>query len=225
VRHWRHVEKTITMSYPLDSPYEPGATGVAYRRRHRVVLGVAVSLALHALLLFGFRLSVFAPAATDGVAVRSAMAVWLRPPKVEPPVVPVARPKPERPVARQIPNPVPRQPRAAARTELIAVQPSGASAAEPPDMFAVAPTTNTPAAPSFDPEAARRMARKLANEPDPAKVGTAVAQLAPKPYATETKEARAVAGAKRRDCKDGLPGGLLAPLFLLMDKKDSGCKW
>ena len=39
------------------------------------------------------------------------------------------------------------------------------------------------------------------------------------------KSARAIAGAKRRDCKDGIPGGLLAPLILLMDKKDSGCKW
>jgi hypothetical protein len=37
--------------------------------------------------------------------------------------------------------------------------------------------------------------------------------------------ARAISSAKRRDCKDGLPGGLLGPLLLLMDKKDSGCKW
>jgi hypothetical protein len=36
---------------------------------------------------------------------------------------------------------------------------------------------------------------------------------------------RAIGRAKRRDCKDGIPGGLLAPLILLLDKKDSGCKW
>jgi hypothetical protein len=69
------------------------------------------------------------------------------------------------------------------------------------------------------------MARELANEPDPAKAGTALAQLPPKPLATETRAARAISRAKRRDCKDGIPGGLLAPLILALDKKDSGCKW
>lgn len=66
----------------------------------------------------------------------------------------------------------------------------------------------------FDRDAALQVARAMANEPDPAE-----------PYATETKLARAIASAKRRDCKDGIPGGLLAPLILLLDKKDSGCKW
>ena len=37
--------------------------------------------------------------------------------------------------------------------------------------------------------------------------------------------AKAISKAKRRNCKDGVPGGLLAPLFLAMDKKDHGCKW
>jgi hypothetical protein len=69
------------------------------------------------------------------------------------------------------------------------------------------------------------MARELANAPDPAKAGTAVAQLPPKPLASETRAERAISRAKRRDCKDGIPGGLLAPLYLMMDKKDSGCKW
>jgi hypothetical protein len=74
-------------------------------------------------------------------------------------------------------------------------------------------------------EAARRTARKMANEKDPAKAGTALAQLPDPAIASESKLARDIAGAKRGDCKDGIPGGLLAPLFLLMDKKDSGCKW
>ena len=30
---------------------------------------------------------------------------------------------------------------------------------------------------------------------------------------------------KRADCKEGIPGGLLAPLYLLLKKKDSGCEW
>ncbi|CDG86075.1 hypothetical protein GJA_5479 [Janthinobacterium agaricidamnosum NBRC 102515 = DSM 9628] len=36
--------------------------------------------------------------------------------------------------------------------------------------------------------------------------------------------ARSMSQAKRGDCKNA-PGGLLAPLLMLMDKKDSGCKW
>mgnify|MGYP003353657580 FL=1 len=69
------------------------------------------------------------------------------------------------------------------------------------------------------------MARKVANEPDPAKIGTALERLPPPPLQTENKFERAIKGAKRPDCKDGVPGGLLAPIFLAMDKKDSGCKW
>jgi len=93
-----------------------------------------------------------------------------------------------------------------------------------PDSFTVrqAPAD---AAPRFDPDAAKKFAREIASDPDPARAGTAVGQIPPKPLETETKAARAIASAKRRDCKDGLPGGLLGPLFLLMDKKDSGCKW
>ena len=45
------------------------------------------------------------------------------------------------------------------------------------------------------------------------------------PLQTESKFERAIKAAKRPDCKDGVPGGLLAPIFLAMDKKDSGCKW
>jgi hypothetical protein len=104
------------------------------------------------------------------------------------------------------------------------------------ETYAVKPAPETPpppeAAPTtrhFDVDAARSMARgmatKLANEPDPDKVGTALERL-PKPaLQTENKYERAIQGAKRPDCKDGVPGGLLAPIFLALDKKDSGCKW
>ena len=40
----------------------------------------------------------------------------------------------------------------------------------------------------------------------------------------DEKLARQIQSAARPNCKDGIPGGLLAPLVLLMDKKDSGCK-
>jgi hypothetical protein len=74
-------------------------------------------------------------------------------------------------------------------------------------------------------EAARHAARKVAHERDPAKAGTAVGQIPEKPLASETPLARKMSQAARADCKDGIPGGLLAPLLLAMDKKDSGCKW
>jgi hypothetical protein len=107
---------------------------------------------------------------------------------------------------------------------LIALPGQAPAVAAPPDAFTVE-SPSAPAAPRFDPDAARSMARALANAPDPAKAGTALAQLPPESLETETRAARAIGKAKRRDCKNGIPGGLLAPLLLLMDKKDSGCKW
>jgi hypothetical protein len=102
---------------------------------------------------------------------------------------------------------------------VIAVPPDTRQSQE--DTFSVEPAP----APKFDLDAARSMARKLANDPDPSKAGTALERLPPKPLETESRLARGIRAAKRANCKDGIPGGLLAPLFLLMDKKDSGCKW
>jgi hypothetical protein len=81
------------------------------------------------------------------------------------------------------------------------------------------------AAPHFDAGAARNFARRIANDPDPAKVGTAVAQFPDHSYNPHTRLERAIGAAKRGNCKDGIPGGLLAPLYLMLDKKNSGCKW
>jgi hypothetical protein len=132
--------------------------------------------------------------------------------------------------------PVPRaQPPARKTRRVIAVAPEKRQSTE--ETYAVKPAPETPAPPPapatttqhFDVDAARSMARgmatKLLNEPDPDKVGTALERL-PKPQLqTESKFERAIKQAKRPDCKDGVPGGLLAPIFLAMDKKDSGCKW
>ncbi|MGW8389558.1 hypothetical protein [Pseudoduganella sp. HUAS MS19] len=72
-------------------------------------------------------------------------------------------------------------------------------------------------APQFDREAAKLAARDIAGELDTSP---------PKLRATrEEKLARQIQNAARPNCKDGIPGGLLAPLYLMMDKKDSGCKW
>jgi hypothetical protein len=178
----------------------------------RLMAGLALSFALHAALLFAWRQGQPAQRAADA-GPQTPITVWLRPPppKAEPAPASASATK-STPAAR---------PRRRAPPEVIALPQQTPAAAARPDAFTVEP----PVAPRFDPEAARKLARQLADEPDPAKAGTALAQLPPKPLATETRAARAIAGAKRRDCKDGIPGGLLAPLYLMMDKKDSGCKW
>jgi hypothetical protein len=190
------------------------------RQMRRVAAGIAISLAAHALLLAIYRQpqSSALPAATRETLTVRLQAAPTRPPKAEP-----VRPAPQpETTARAAPSPRPRTPR-----RIIAVP---AQPAPPEDnAFTVdtpPPTEPAPAAtPQFNLDAARSTARRVANEPDPAKAGTALERLPPPPLQTETKLERAIKGAKRPDCKDGVPGGLLAPLFLAMDKKDSGCKW
>ena len=198
--------------------------GTAGGRPFRLLAGLALSIAVHALLVFAWRLGAVTPQ-VDQEPARRAIAVWLRPPPPPPPVAealtpPPTAPKPRRPATRTAAA----RPRPAPSTELIAIPDPTPGKTEPPDVFSVAPAEDK-AAPRFDLEAAKNTARKVASERDPAKAGTALAQFPEKELASETKAARAIAQAKRRDCKDGLPGGLLGPLLILLDKKDSGCKW
>ncbi|WLI89114.1 hypothetical protein Q4S45_20820 [Massilia sp. R2A-15] len=185
------------------------ATLTIEQRPSRLMTGLAVSLALHAALLLAWRLPAHAPEAPAP----SSIAVWLRPPpppKVGPaPATPASSSKPARAM-----------PKRRAPANVIAL-PAGEAVRL--DAFTV--EAPRPEAPRFDLDAARRTARQAANEPDPAKAGTPLAQFPARPLETETRAARAISQAKRRDCKDGIPGGLLAPLILMMDKKDSGCKW
>lgn len=189
------------------------------RRVRRVAWGIVVSILVHGALLTAWRggQPVVAPAPPRPIAVRVQPPPT--PPRVETLPPPAPRPAPSAPTARPKPKPKPKAP-------VIAVPPDTNRAGEP-DPFVVeqqeAPAE--PETPRFDPEAARRTARSLANMRDPAKEGTAVGQFSEKPLETESRAARAIKAAKRRDCKDGIPGGLLAPLLLLADKKDSGCKW
>lgn len=204
------------------------------RPRRGIAAAIGVSVLLHVLLLAYYHPQ---PAATPPASTPAseALTVWLRPPPPAPAPAPAQRvavarkpavptentdlaraAKPKEPVAAQ---PVP-PPAALVPSSDSAIVTAPAS--PPADPFAPSPA---PAKPVFDMEAARRTARKMANEKDPAKAGTALAQLPDPTIASESKLARDIAGAKRADCKDGIPGGLLAPLFLLMDKKDSGCKW
>jgi hypothetical protein len=205
-------------------------TGLVPERRQlaRVAAGVAISLALHALLLSAYRRPQPAPVPAP-VPAQAPLTLRLRPAELAtPPATPPAPAK----AATEAPS-APRSKAAPARRTrpsrparaVIAVPPDTRQSQE--DTFSVepAPAPAPAPAPKFDLDAARSMARKLANDPDPSKAGTALERLPPKPLETESRLARGIRAAKRANCKDGIPGGLLAPLFLLMDKKDSGCKW
>ncbi|MFC5459984.1 hypothetical protein [Massilia niabensis] len=190
----------------------------------RIAAGVAVSLAVHVLMLASWRGVDRAPELPPEPPRPLAIRVQPPPPpplRIEtppPPPPPAAAKAPARPATPRKPRPV------------IAVPPEPAAPAAP-DPFVVEQAPRVPVepppadTPRFDLDAARKTARSLANLRDPAREGTAVAQFPEKPLETESRAARAIGAAKRRNCKDGIPGGLLAPLLLLADKKDSGCKW
>jgi hypothetical protein len=214
-----------TIDHFSGSAFVPDA-----RQLKRVAAGIAVSLALHALVLSIYRQPQPAPAA----APPESLTVRLRP--LAPPVPPAPQALPQdlaqerpqtRPQARPAPAKrsrpviaVPAQTRGSSEETLVAAPP-----ADLPPQADAAPSSAPTAAPAFDMNAARGMARKLANEADPAKVGTALERLPPKPLETESRLARGIGAAKRANCKDGIPGGLLAPIYLMLEKKDSGCKW
>jgi hypothetical protein len=192
---------------------------------NRIAAGIALSVLAHAVLLAVYR----QPATTLPAAPPERLTIRLQ--ATPPPPAPPVEVKPAETPAKPIPR---AQPPARKTRPVIAVPVEKRQSAE--ETYAVKPAPETPAPPPepattrhFDVDAARSMARgmatKLANEPDPDKVGTALERL-PKPQLqTESKFERAIKQAKRPDCKDGVPGGLLAPIFLAMDKKDSGCKW
>jgi len=187
---------------------------VRYPGNRRVVIGVVVSLALHALCVLAYRDTPFRTMALAPTAIE----VTIAPP---PPAPPVARATPAAPSAPAAPRAA-RTARQAPPQAVIAV-PEKSSAAPAP--FVVQQEADPAPPPRFDMDAARAVARANAHLRDPAKEGTALAQFPEPPLQTESKLARGIAAAKRPNCKDGLPGGLLAPIYLLMEKKDSGCKW
>ncbi|RZA30479.1 MAG: hypothetical protein EOP92_34780 [Lysobacteraceae bacterium] len=190
------------------------------RENRRFATGVGVSLAAHLLLLFAYRHAgppVFAPETP------SSITVTIRPPPPPPPQAPKAEAAPRVPAEAA----APRRARRPASAPVIAVPPAEESAGEP---FTVQQQPESEpdsggGTPKFDLDEARLSARQLAGQTRLGREGLANAQFPDPPLETESKFAKAIKKAKRRDCKDGLPGGLLAPLFLMMDKKDHGCKW
>ena len=218
------------MSTTFDFHADTGRAGPGLERRQalRIAAGIALSILLHGLLLALYR----QPAASSAPAPAPPLTIRLRaaPPRAP---APVAEPEPAAAVAPSRPAAAPagKAPRKKARERpaaVIAVDPAvrqsseESHAVDAPPVEAQAPATT---ARRFDLDAARRTSRSVAGEADPARAGTALELLPPPALQTESRLERGIKSAKRRNCKDGVPGGLLAPLFLAMDKKDSGCKW
>ncbi len=210
----------------MDFSIERSDGGRPMPNRRGIALGIAVSLLLHGALITLWR-HVQPPVRPDTAPRVESIAVWIRPLAAKPPPPPVDIVKPKRE-----PKPI-SKPKLATTRET----PAAATAPAPgpqaitvvpvsPATLAASPDTLTQETPKFDMEAARKTARKVAGERDPSKVGTAVGQIPDKPLQTETQLARDIAQGKRGDCRSAYAGaGLLAPVLMLLDKKDSGCKW
>ncbi len=206
----------------MDFAAQGGMIDGRARGNGRFLVGVGVSVAVHVLVMFAYRHSgtvmpAFEPEPTS-------LVVSIRP--LPPPPPPRVEEPPPAPVPRAAPAAAPRSTRSAPKRVIAVPEPAQPS----PDPFVVqqAAEPAAPAAdetPTFDMGAAKQAARTLAGQTKLGREGTALAQFPDPPLETETKAARAISKAKRRNCKDGIPGGLLAPLFLALDKKDSGCKW
>jgi hypothetical protein len=186
----------------------------------RVLVGIGISVAVHILLMLAYRNAgpILPPAESEPP---SSMTVRIVPPAPppEPPRVQAAAPQRSGATA-------PRSTRKATPEPVIAI-PASPQRKEAPDTFTVQ-QAEEPApgdTPQFDMSAAKQTARQLAGQTKLGREGHANAQFPDPPLETESKLGKAISRAKRRNCKDGIPGGLLAPLFLAMDKKDHGCKW
>ena len=210
---------TMSSTFSFDQP--------SLRRRPGIAAGIAVSLVLHAVLLFGYRLS-HSPAPEQPAR---TMTVWLQPAKPLPPPLP-KREKQEKP---ELAKAAPRARSTTAQTPSSsprAAESQPAVAAQTPTPPAESQAITLPPAPDplhpelqpkqFDMNAALKTARKVANEKDPARAGLPVAQLDDHPLYPENHETplqKGVANAKKGDClKDGAGLGLLAPLVWAFDK-------
>jgi hypothetical protein len=186
----------------------------------RVLIGVALSIVAHVVILY---------------LGRPAPAPYIAPASVPAPIV--LRLQPPAPVIQAAPAPVidtapaarskPAAPRRAPQ-RVIAVAPKASAAAEP-EVVVEAQPEQAPPPKKFDMDAARSTARSVGVQDAPNADDAPLARLKKQQQAseirTESKAAQAISAAKRADCKDGLPGGLLAPLIMLTQKSGTGCKW
>jgi len=178
--------------------------------RWRIAAGIVISLLLHAAAVVFLRL----PDPRDVVDSRNWMTqveVRIVPPPPEP--APEVERKPER-VAAAEPRRQPR--RAEPRKDASKEEPEHAVETARESTLVLRPA-EPGATTHFDREAAKAAARDIAGELETAPLKMRETR--------DEKLARKIHEAARPNCKDGIPGGLLAPLYLMMDKKDSGCKW
>ena len=182
----------------------------------RVLIGVALSILAHAAFVFSSRPT---PQPYIAPPAPAPIVLHLQPPA---PVV-AAAPPPPLPATRSPSAAAPRAPR-----RVIAVAPKPAAAAEPAVVVEAQPV-EAPPLKKFDLEAARSTARVVGLQDAPNADDAPLARLKKQEQAnqirSESKASQAISAAKRGDCKDGLPGGLLAPLILLTQKAGTGCKW
>ena len=187
-------------------------------RRPGIIAGVVISVLLHAVLLFGYRLS--SPPTAEQPA--KAMTVWLQPLPPPKTVAKVEPPPPPPPRKREPREPVHTAPRERTPAPAIAeqVQPTPAESQAitlPPAADPLHPEQQPK---QFDMNAALKTARGVAKEKAPA--GTLAAQLEAHPINPEptgSELAKKMEGAKKTDCLKSASGaGLLAPLFWALDK-------
>ena len=187
---------------------------MAYRAPgSRIAVGIVISLLLHAAAVFFLRLPEPRPPVGPRIWM-TQVEVRIVPPPPPELAEPEAKPATQRPAVAAA---EPRRPRR--RTEPsreVFTPPEFSSSPARESTLVLHPAEPGPVQ-GFDREAAKAAARDIA------------AELAPAPEklraTRDEKLARRIQEAARPNCKDGIPGGLLAPLYLMMDKKDSGCKW
>jgi hypothetical protein len=178
------------------------------RHLKRIAAGVAISLALHALLLSvyrqPFRQPRSAPESTPAPA-PAPFTLRLQPAKPAEPAAPPVEATPAAPAPSQARKKPAAAPRLRPARPVIAVTPETRQSEQ--ETFSVEPAPasppqeDAPPAPKFDLDAARKMARQIANDPDPSRAGTALERLPPKPLETESRLARgrrSVSGAGRQ---------------------------
>lgn len=174
----------------------------------RIAAGLVISVLLHVAALVFLRLPEPRPAADQ--------RTWLTEVRIVPP--PPVPPKEAEHAPERVADAEPRRQPRHAEPRKRAPKNESALAAQPARESTLILSPAEPAAAKpFDREAAKAAARDIAGELGPPQLALRETR--------EEKLARKIQNAARPNCKDGIPGGLLAPLYLMMDKKDSGCKW
>lgn len=193
----------------------PSAAPFGARQPNRRV-ALAMCLLVHLLLIYIYRQSPL-PAARAQTDAPGALIVWLSPLAAPPQAAPA------RHSASSSPAVVSARKTLVAHAATVAIPANfarGDSAAIGTMPSAAVETSSASAASAsltFDMQAARDTARAV---PAQKNIPMSGAQID-----SESKLSKAISGARRGNCNDGVPGGLLAPLLMLSDKKDSGCKW